>query len=140
VPTDVTGRHLRGYTDYEYGYVQRDDEGQFYRPDTAGDNESTWRLTLEPVPAETALTEAATFYAEASRPVRRGVLTGNVTTHHELAAANELFEKDGNYYLLHEVGASGPSRVKRLFQYVLIAAGVAAGLLLVLRGQRRRVT
>ncbi|WP_327053354.1 hypothetical protein [Halomicrococcus gelatinilyticus] len=121
-------------------YVHRNDEGQFYRPDTVGDDESTWRLTLEPVPAEKALSEAATFYAEAPRPVRRAVLTGNVTTHHEIAAANELFEKDGNYYVLHEVGSSGPARVEWLFQYVLVAGGVVVGLLLVLRGQRRRVT
>ena len=140
VPTDNTGASLRAFTDYEYVYVERNDEGQFYRPDTAGDDESTWRLTLEPVPAERALAEAATFYADASRPVRRGVLTGNVTTHHELAGANELVEEDGDYYFLHMVGASPPRGGERLFKFALVAGGVAAGLLLVLRGQRRRMT
>lgn len=127
---------------YEYAYVN----DSFYRAVHREEPGGTV-LTLNRTPADEAMGDVATPLLHASRDVRRAVETGSVETRRELDGANQLWEDDGDYYVVYEARSHtyGPSTYRekvqfgRVLETSLSVLGVAVGFVLVLRGQRRRV-
>ncbi|WP_209452230.1 SH2 domain-containing protein [Halosimplex halophilum] len=124
-------------TDYRYVYVWN--EG-FFEPVAEELGNGTYEYGLEPVPQSSALESVATPIEDASRGVRRAVETGQYRTSDPLDDADELVEHDGDYYVVTATSYRTTTGERRDIVIALQwVAGIGGGLL-VLRGQRRRVT
>lgn len=127
---------------YRYAYVN----DSFYGVENRERGDETV-LTLNRTPAGEAMDEIAAPLLYASPEVREAVETGSVETRRELDGANQLWSDGGNYYVVYEAQSHvhGPGtyqqkvRSGRVLERAVALVGIAVGLLLVLRGQRRRV-
>ena len=126
---------------YRYAYLN----SSFYEPVVR--EEGDWTvLSLDRTPAVEALGDVADPVSRADRGVRRAIRSGSVRTHRELEGANQLWKEDGRYYVVYRTsfGNSGPFDFLgvgfgRALETAITVVGMVAGLVLVLRGQRRRV-
>lgn len=127
---------------YEYAYLN----DSFYEVENRERGSETV-LTLNRTPADEAMADVADPLLYAGPEVREAVETGSVETRRELHGANQLWRDDGRYYVVYEVESRvyGPAtyrqkvRSGRTLENAVTVAGIAVGLFLVLRGQRRRV-
>ncbi len=113
--------------------------GQFYEPRGIERN-GTRYMTLESASKEETLTRISTAYADAPAPIQHAVRTGAVSTHREIELTNELVRKDGNYYVVTHTGKQDASNGLWILNKVLLVGGIVAGVFLVLRGQRLRLS
>lgn len=124
-------------TDYRYVYVW--DEG-FFEPVAEELENGTYEYGLEPVPRSSALETVATPIDDASRGVRNAIETGQHRTSDPLDGAGELVVHDGNYYVVTATSYRTTTGERRDIVIALQWIAGIGGALLVLRGQRRRVT
>lgn len=129
-----------GFLLSEYEYVYSHADRRFYEPVAEELANGSVRYDLAPAEESTALSAVATPLERTSRPVRRAVETGSVTTSDRLAGANELIETDDGYYVVHAAShTEHRNSERRWWATALTWLAVAVGLYWVLRGQRERV-
>lgn len=145
VTSPVTwGKHVSAYGPNGYRYVYVD--GEFYETE-ANETANGTVFSLNRTDPDDAMHDVATPISKADPKVRNAIRNGNVTTRHELDGADELVRDGDDYYVVYAAAYEvhgghtyrSEQQIGRLLEGGLTVTGIVVGLLLVLRGQRRRV-
>ncbi|QPV64758.1 hypothetical protein I7X12_09205 [Halosimplex litoreum] len=124
-------------SDYEYVYVWG--KGFFEPVGRELANDSV-EYGLDSVPRSEALEWVAAESREASAGIREALETGQYRTRDRIDGADELVEHDGDYYVVTATSYRTTTGERRDIVIALQWIAGIGGALLVLRGQRLRVT
>ncbi|SDN26566.1 hypothetical protein SAMN04487949_3772 [Halogranum gelatinilyticum] len=123
-------------SDYEYVFTETEGFHELVAREGA-DNQI--KYDSRPVPTDEALDRVATEYEHAPRKAQFTIDSGSYAARDPIDGANELVEKNGSYYVVHETrvrrNADERSQIVVLGQWVFGIAGAG----LVMKGQRARV-
>ncbi|SFL12974.1 hypothetical protein SAMN04487950_2631 [Halogranum rubrum] len=126
------------YRQYDYVFVW---EKGFFTPVAEEYADRPVRYDMKPVATSEALDRVSTEYEDADRAIQYTIRAGNYTARDPIDGANELVERDGQYYVVdgfngwEDDGDGGRSDLVVLAQWLLGIAGAR----LILEGQRTRV-
>lgn len=123
--------------DRSQGYVVENGSVRPVDEDADPDGPVRYRveLTLERVPAATALERVSVDVDDVDPPVREAARTGSVRTYRAVdVPATPVKLADGSYYRVHRAAERGPTETERRTAVLLRYLAPAAGLLLGYRG------